>query len=94
MSGRPQVSLDRGHQPAVRHQQAAPRLHHGIARRAASGGHRIARRAGSSHHGIARRAASHYGIVCHAASLPFACVREHMYYVCAHAHYLPGEEPP
>ena len=30
LSGGPQVSLDRGHQPAVRHQQAAPRVDHGI----------------------------------------------------------------
>ena len=30
LAGRPQVGLDRRHQPAVRHQQAAPRVDHGI----------------------------------------------------------------
>jgi pimeloyl-ACP methyl ester carboxylesterase len=30
LPGRPQVRLDRGHQPAVRHQQAAPRVNRGI----------------------------------------------------------------
>jgi len=83
----PQIGLDRRHQPAVRHQQPAPCVDHRIVGRIFRC--RAARcvftcRWVSRLIAALRRTAARHTFR-HGVSLAFACVREHTYYVRAHA---------